>query len=117
MSTLLNQNTQSLAAVSSGYVAAMEQLITVVQKLSHARDVDAVAAIVRDAARNLTGADGATFVLRDGEQCYYADENAIEPLWKGKRFPLEACVSVWVMLHGTPAMIPDIYDDPRLPTE
>ena len=45
--------------------------------------------IVRHAARQLVGADGATFVLRDGDKSFYADEDAIAPLWKGLRFPLE----------------------------
>lgn len=61
----------------------MEHLVGVVQELSQARDVEAVTAIVRQAARDLTGADGATFVLRDGDMCYYAEENAISPLWQG----------------------------------
>ena len=82
------------------YVVAMEKLVGVVQQLSQAHDVDAIAAIVREAARDLTGADGATFVLRDGDQCYYADENAIGPLWKGKRFPIDACISGWVMRNA-----------------
>ena len=42
---------------------AMEQLVTVIQELSLARDVATVMAIVRHAARTLTGADGASFVL------------------------------------------------------
>jgi len=92
-----------------------ERLIQVVQDLSHARDVDAVVKIVRVAARELTGADGATFVLRDGDQCYYAEENAISPLWKGKRFPMSACISGWVMLNGVHTVIEDIYEDPRIP--
>lgn len=112
----LTENAAS-AAPSTWYVQAMEHLVGVVQALSQARDVATVTRITRDAARELTGADGATFVLRDGDQCYYADENAIEPLWKGKRFPLEACVSGWVMNHAQSTTIPDIYDDPRVPTE
>jgi two-component system CheB/CheR fusion protein len=99
------------------YVSAMERLVDVVQELSQVHDVDAVTAIVRDAARNLTGADGATFVLRDGDQCYYAEENAIAPLWKGKRFPMSVCVSGWVMEHGKSTVIEDIYKDPRVLTE
>ena len=95
----------------------MEHLVGVVQELSRARDIDAVTAIVRRAARELTGADGATFVLRDGDKCFYAEENAIAPLWKGKRFPMEICISGWVMLNAKPALIPDIYVDPRIPTE
>jgi len=102
---------------SAWYVAAMERLMGVVQDLSRARDVDTIAAIVRDAARNLTGADGATFVLRDGDQCFYVDENAISPLWKGKRFPMQQCVSGWVMLHARPVVIEDIYHDVRVPAD
>ena len=94
-----------------------KRLIQVVQDLSHAHDVDAIVAIVRVAARELTGADGAAFVLRDVDKCYYAEENAISPLWKGKRFPMSACVSGWVMLNKTPAVIEDIYEDPRIPVE
>lgn len=102
---------------SSWYVHAMEDLVGVVQGLSQARDIDAIAAIVRDAARRLTGADGASFVLRDGDKCYYADENAIAPLWKGMRFPLESCVSGWVMMHAEAVTIEDIYADPRVPVD
>jgi tRNA A-37 threonylcarbamoyl transferase component Bud32 len=93
----------------------MPGLIDVIQRLSLARDVASVQEIVRHAARNLTGADGATFVLRDGDRCYYADEDAIAPLWKGQRFPLQACISGWAMLHREPVVIEDIYADDRIP--
>ena len=117
VATLSDKVNTTPQAPSTWYVRAMEHLVDVVQALSRAHDVATVTRITRDAARELTGADGATFVLRDGDQCYYADENAIEPLWKGKRFPLEACVSGWVMNHAQSTTIPDIYDDPRVPTE
>ncbi len=94
---------------------AVRLLIDAVQALSLARDRETVQAIVRRAARQLTGADGATFVLRDGDQCFYADEDAIEPLWKGQRFPMRACVSGWAMLHRSAVVIPDIYVDDRVP--
>jgi len=106
-----------LRSHSEWYVSAMEKLVGVVQELSHARDMEAIMSIVRLAARELTGADGATFVLRDGEQCHYAEENAISPLWKGKRFPLSKCISGWVMLNAESAMIEDIYSDPRIPAD
>lgn len=93
------------------------RLVEAVQELSLARDLDAIMEIVRRTARELTGADGASFVLRDGEFCYYADENAIAPLWKGQRFPLQTCISGWAMLHGQAAVIPDIYVDPRIPVD
>ena len=91
------------------------RLIQAVQELSMARNLDAVADIVRHAARELVGADGATFVLRDGGQCFYKDEDAISPLWKGQRFPLEACISGWAMLNRQATVIEDIYLDPRIP--
>jgi signal transduction histidine kinase len=96
---------------------AMRHLVDVVQQLSLARDLETIMAIVRLAARELTGADGATFVLKDGPNCYYAEENAIEPLWKGQRFPLTACVSGWAMNHREAVMIPDIYLDDRVPQD
>jgi signal transduction histidine kinase len=91
------------------------ELIGAVQQLSLARSVAGVQEIVRKAARRLTGADGATFILRQGEFCFYAEEDAIAPLWKGNRFPLEACVSGWVMLNRRPVVIEDIYADDRVP--
>lgn len=99
------------------YHQATEQLIAVIQELSLARDLDTVMAIVRKAARELTGADGATFVLRDGDCCHYAEENAISPLWKGQRFPMSACISGWVMLNAKHAIIEDIYQDERIPAD
>ena len=95
----------------------MTRLVRAVQELSLARDLNTIMAIVRTAAREMTGADGATFVLREGDKCYYADEDAIAPLWKGQRFPLEACVSGWSMLNGQTAVIEDIYSDARIPAD
>ncbi|MET0820279.1 MAG: sensor domain-containing diguanylate cyclase [Aeromicrobium sp.] len=97
------------------YVRGMERLVTAVQELSLARDLPQVQQIVRTTARELAGSDGATFVLRDGDQCYYADEDAIEPLWKGSRFPMETCISGWTMLNRQTAVIEDIYADERIP--
>lgn len=105
------------ASVTGSYVTAMERLVSAVQDLSAARDLAGVAAVIRDAARSLTGADGATFVLRDGDACYYVEEDAIEPLWKGRRFPMHACVSGWAMMNACSVVIPDIYADPRVPVE
>lgn len=99
------------------YTEAMEFLLQVVQDLSMAHDLPRVMEIVRHAARTLTGADGATFVLRDRDQCYYADEDAVEPLWKGSRFPMRACISGWVMMNRSPVIIEDIYADARIPID
>jgi signal transduction histidine kinase len=96
---------------------AMRRLVAAVQELSLARELPAVMAVVRRAARELTGADGASFILRDADRCYYADEDAVGPLWKGQRFPMSACISGWAMLNRQPAVIEDIYADPRVPVD
>jgi hypothetical protein len=111
----LEQSRDLPSEPSADYVRGMERLVAAVQELSLARDLPSVQAIVRRAARELTGADGATFVLRDGDMCYYADEEAIAPLWKGQRFPMSTCISGWAMLNREAAVIEDIYADPRVP--
>lgn len=73
--------------------------------------------IVRTAARTVSHSHGATLVLREGDQCFYADEDAVSPLWKGQRFPLTKCISGWAMLHDEMVVVPDITQDPRIPQE
>lgn len=120
MTQQLRQETVNFPQPSSSslrYAAAMERLVPVVQLLSDVRTLESIAEIVRHAARNLTDTDGATFVLRSGNECYYAEEDAISPLWKGQRFPLEKCISGWVMLNSEAVFIADIYKDKRIPHE
>jgi PAS domain S-box-containing protein len=92
-------------------------LMLAVQRLCAARDVDTVIDIVGGSARGLIGADGTTFVLREGDQVYYAREDAISPLWQGKRFAADGCISGWVMKNRQSATIPDICVDPRIPLD
>lgn len=108
-----SSNHKNLMYLNNG----MTRLVKAVQDLSLARTTEDIREIVRHAARELTGADGATFVLRDGDKCHYVDEDAISPLWKGLRFPMETCISGWAMHHGQPVVIPDIYVDPRIPVD
>jgi signal transduction histidine kinase len=94
-----------------------DELLEVIGELSFARDLTSVTAIIRTAARRLTQADGVTFAVKDRDECAYVDEDAIAPLWKGRRFPLSACISGWVMQHRVPAAIVDVYADPRVPID
>jgi diguanylate cyclase (GGDEF)-like protein len=93
------------------------RLLDAIRRLGVASHLSEVQEIVRTAARDIARCDGATFVLRDGDQCFYADEDAIAPLWKGSRFPLDACISGWAMLNRQHVVIPDIYVDDRIPHE
>lgn len=95
----------------------MDGLSRLVQELSQTRSLPEIINLVSSAARKATGADGATFVLRDNGYCFYVDEDAIGPLWKGKCFPLSACISGWAMLNKQSVAIPDIFKDPRIPIE
>jgi two-component system CheB/CheR fusion protein len=96
---------------------AAARLLRVAHDLSFARDLETVVVVARKAARELTGADGVSIVLRSGNECYYADEEAIAPLWKGRRFPIDTCVSGWVMTQDRAVAIADIYADTRVPHE
>ena len=93
------------------------RLVSAVQALSLARDLDSIVDIVRRSARALAEADGAAFILREGDECHYVDEDAVGPLWKGQRFPLSSCISGWAMLNGRAAVVPDITVDERLPQD
>ena len=95
----------------------MDSLLETVTALASARTLDDVTRIVRSSARKLTKADGVSFVLKEDGNCFYADEDAIGPLWKGSRFPLRTCISGWAMLNRQIAVIPDIYQDSRIPHE
>jgi signal transduction histidine kinase len=90
------------------------RLLRAAHELSCARDLASVTSATLRAARDVTCADGAAFVSLKDDCCYYADEHAIAPLWKGRTVPLSTCVAGWVMRHGTPAIIPDVYADSRV---
>ena len=94
--------------------ANLDRLISAIRELSFAHDLDGIVSIVRRVGRDLTGADGVAFVMRDGSQVHYVDENSISPLWKGRRFPINACISGWSMLHRETVSIEDVYADDRI---
>jgi diguanylate cyclase (GGDEF)-like protein len=96
---------------------ALNALAETAQDLSHAATRPDVQRVVRGAARRLTGADDAILVLRDGDECFSVDEDAVQPLWKGELFPLDGWISGWSMLSGEPAAIEDVEADDRIPRE
>ncbi|MEH3119890.1 MAG: GAF domain-containing protein [Methylorubrum populi] len=91
------------------------QLARTEELMAAARSLDDVVAVLARTARWIAGSDGIAVVLREGDSCVYVAEDAIEPLWKGRRFPLDACVSGWAMLNDETAIVPDIGRDPRVP--
>ncbi|MGY6710651.1 MAG: GAF domain-containing protein [Rhizobiaceae bacterium] len=81
------------------------------------RTIQDVAALVVRTTRELTSADGATVVLREGDLCHYLEEDAVSELWKGQRFPASSCISGWCIQTGKPAVIPDVFADERIPQD
>ncbi|HEX8157158.1 MAG TPA: sensor domain-containing diguanylate cyclase [Solirubrobacteraceae bacterium] len=90
-------------------------LAVALDELAVAESVEDVQRLVSSAARQLSGADGATVVLRDGHEWSYVEEDAIQPLWKGRRFAVADSLTGWSMLDGQPIIIEDVYADRRLP--
>jgi GAF domain-containing protein len=84
-------------------------------RIAVAETLDSLIDVVRATARAVCSADGVTFVLRDGNKCHYIEEDAISPLWKGQRFPMETCISGWAMLNSRTVVLKDIYADDRIP--
>lgn len=89
---------------------ASEQLVV-------ARSIDEVVEVLRQTARAALGAEGIAVVLNDGDQCFYVAEDAVSPLWPGRRFNANECVSGWAMHHGETVAIADIRTDPRIPQD
>ncbi|MFN2314383.1 MAG: PAS domain S-box protein [Bacteroidales bacterium] len=92
-------------------------LVEAIQELSSSASMKEIMKTVMNSARGLLNADGAAFVLRDGDLCYYADEDAISPLWKGQRFMMDNCMSGWVMKNRQAVIIEDIYAVNIIPHE
>lgn len=86
-------------------------------RLAAAPSIERITEEVVHAAKLLLSADGATFVRKDGEYCFYADEEAIAPLWKGRRFPAKSCISGWCINNNEPVAINDISTDKRIPID
>ncbi|HVF36765.1 MAG TPA: HWE histidine kinase domain-containing protein [Sphingomicrobium sp.] len=92
-------------------------LADAIESLAGAGDIDDVVATLRTTARRLIGADGIAVILREQEQCWYIEEDAMGPLWKGQKFPLASCISGWAMVHRQSVLIEDISVDDRIPQQ
>jgi two-component sensor histidine kinase len=91
------------------------ELLAAIESLARAGTTEDIVELIRTSARRLIGCDGVAVVLRDGDLCHYVEEDAVGPLWKGRRFAMSDCISGWAMLHKQTAVIPDIAKDARIP--
>ena len=92
-----------------------KQLVDAIERLASAGSVDDVVDVLRTTARRLLGSDGVAVILKEGDNCRYVEEDAIGPLWKGRKFPIASCISGWAMMHRRVVVIPDVLLDDRIP--
>ncbi|MBD8909523.1 GAF domain-containing protein [Methylorubrum zatmanii] len=90
-------------------------LETASARLLTVASIQDMVAVLRDTARAVAGADGIAVVLREGDFCAYVAEDAMMPLWRGTKFRLEECISGWTMLNDQAVIVPDIWNDLRVP--
>jgi diguanylate cyclase (GGDEF)-like protein len=95
----------------------LHRLTTIVKKLSLSQNLEQVSEIVLQEARAISKSEGATFVLKEKEFCFYKDEYSNFPLWKGQYLPLDKCICGWAMNEGKVVNIPDILLDSRIVQE
>jgi diguanylate cyclase (GGDEF)-like protein/PAS domain S-box-containing protein len=86
----------------------------ILDQLSCARTTQGAVGVLKSAVRTLAAADGATVMFREGGEVHYLDEDAVEPLWKGQRFPLNSCIGGWAILNSQCAVVEDVFNDPRV---
>lgn len=91
------------------------ELLAAVENLARAGTTEDIVELIRTSARRLIGCDGIAMVVRDGDLCHYIEEDAVGPLWKGRKFAMTDCISGWTMLHKQTAVISDTAKDTRIP--
>jgi GAF domain-containing protein len=92
-------------------------LLQAAHDLLQTRDTNRVMSIIVSIARKITDAEGATFILREIDSCFFADEDAIQPLWKGSRFPIHQRIEDHAIENKQTLCIEDIYTDKRIDKE
>ncbi|HEX7839760.1 MAG TPA: PAS domain-containing protein, partial [Kofleriaceae bacterium] len=93
------------------------RLLDATQELAAASQLAAIHTSALRWARELTGADGAAFVMREGDRVFHAADDAIAPLWKGRRFPIDACISGRCMTRGEPVAIANVLEESGISME
>jgi signal transduction histidine kinase/CheY-like chemotaxis protein len=93
----------------------LEELTRVVRNLARARSRREVYSLACQAARRLLDSDGSSLALIEGDECFYVAEDAIAPLWKGLRFPVDGSVAGRVIREQRGLLVSDIRTEAALP--
>jgi len=83
--------------------------------LCSANSLTALAGALRAVISYRLGSVGASLVLVDGDECFYADEDPTASVWAGQRLPVTDCLSGWTIRHNQVALIHDVELDERVP--
>jgi GAF domain-containing protein len=102
------------ADVDDRDILRQRRLAAALAELAAAECEDDLVAALIGHARLLVGADGICIVRRESEEVRYIAEDAMAPLWAGRTFPIDACISGTAMLQNRPILIPDIRADRRM---
>ncbi|TBY67060.1 hypothetical protein E0H46_19190 [Rhizobium leguminosarum bv. viciae] len=94
------------AIISMRLLAAMESIAT-------ARTYEETLRRLNSAARGLLSADSAALIRQEGDVCLCVDEDAFNPLWVGRSFPIDACVSGLSITSNEKVIVHDISQDER----
>ena len=89
-------------------------LLQATHTLLQARDNDRVMKTVLSVARKFTGATGAAFIVHEDQQCFFSDEDAIQPLWKNLHFPIQQRIEGIAVQSKQAICIEDVYSDNRI---
>jgi diguanylate cyclase (GGDEF)-like protein len=92
-----------------------DSFLNVISNVSRVDNFPELQTLLKKAAKQLTASDATSLILRQGEKCFYLDEESAKPLWKGMSFPLSSCISGWSILNAETVAIEDIFKDERVP--
>lgn len=100
---------------NTGFFQSWHLLTAATREMEACATLGEVLETLRNRTRAITGADGVAVVRREAGEVVYVGEDAISPLWTGRRFAITTCVSGLAILQRTPIVIPDIQADDRVP--
>lgn len=113
----MSRETKQLDTTSPQAPSGFDEVLTVLSDVSHIKVYDDITATLKTASKRLLHCDACSIIMRAGDDCHYIDEDSEQPLWKGMKFPLDHCITGWAIKHGSTVVIPDIYDDARVPAD
>jgi signal transduction histidine kinase len=92
-------------------------LATAARRVAAGTTLDEIAALACRVVRELAGADGAVFVVRDETCAVYVEEDAVAPLCKGRRFAIGASLAGRALAQRTTLALADLRADDTLAAE